>query len=91
MTINIDKLTSAIMNIPCKRDDEYFSDESFRDAESRVLYKEGHRDARHAAVEVLLDYRKNVFAAEKPAGDLTDGSLEQMARSSSVNTFANAL
>lgn len=64
MTNNIDKLTSAIMNIPCKRDDE-----SFRDVDSRLLYKEGHRDARHSAVELVLELCKNAPTTEKPTGE----------------------
>lgn len=45
----LDLLQMEIMNIPCKRDDA-----SFRDVDSRLLYKEGHRDARYAAIEILL-------------------------------------
>jgi hypothetical protein len=42
-------LHNAIMNIPCKR-----ADHEFMNAEHRMLYKNGHRDARHAAAELAL-------------------------------------
>ena len=43
------KLHNEIMNLPCKRTDETFLNEA-----SRLLYKEGHRDARHAAAELVI-------------------------------------
>lgn len=39
-----------IMNIPAKLDTEFSS------SAERLLYKEGHRDARHAAVELVLEF-----------------------------------
>lgn len=42
-------LHNAIMNLPCKR-----ADHEFMNAEHRMLYKNGHRDARHAAAELAL-------------------------------------
>jgi hypothetical protein len=41
----------AIMNIPCRR-----ADSDFPDAASRLLYKEGHRDARHDAADLVLEF-----------------------------------
>jgi hypothetical protein len=79
MTINIDKLTADIMNIPCKR-----SDESFRDVDSRLLYKEGHRDARHAAVDVLLEWFKQAAIVSAPRWH------EAVRRSSAIRRCADA-
>lgn len=42
-------LHDQIMNIPCK-----ITDEMFLNKASRLLYKDGHRDARHAAAELAL-------------------------------------
>lgn len=56
--IDIDKLARDVMNIQCRRDDA-----SFRDTESRLLYKEGHRDARHDAADLIEQAR-----ASQPEG-----------------------
>ncbi|WP_292041536.1 hypothetical protein [Massilia sp. UBA6681] len=42
-------LPGAIMNIRCRRADDTFLNEA-----SRLLYKEGHRDARHDAADLVL-------------------------------------
>jgi hypothetical protein len=51
---DIDKLNMAIMNIPCKKTLSHFATV----AEAKA-YGQGHRAARHAAVELLLEYFKN--------------------------------
>jgi hypothetical protein len=60
---DIDKLSMAIRNTPC--DSPY----TYTDCEYDCAYKEGHRDARHAAVEILLEHFKDVqqAAPEAPA------------------------
>jgi hypothetical protein len=50
--MNIDKLNASLMNIPCK-----IRDENWTPAE-QFIYKLGHRDARHAAVEVVLEHAR---------------------------------
>jgi hypothetical protein len=64
--MDIDKLNTAIMNIPCKPacHIDFHTDE-----ESRA-YKLGHRDARHAAVEILLEHFKNDAEPSVAAGDV---------------------
>jgi hypothetical protein len=52
--MDIDKLNMAIMNIPCKKTLSHFATVSEAQA-----YKLGHRDARHAAVEILLEHFKD--------------------------------
>jgi hypothetical protein len=51
--MNIDKLNASLMNIPCK-----IRDENWTPAE-QFIYKLGHRDARHQAVEVVLEHVKD--------------------------------
>lgn len=56
-------LPSAIMNIPCRRADDTFLNEA-----SRLLYKEGHRDARHDAADLVLERADELAAlAGQPA------------------------
>lgn len=47
---SITKLQADIMNIPT--DVEHFS------RDERLRYKAGHRDARHAAVDLILEWKK---------------------------------
>lgn len=49
-------LHNDIMNLAEKRPDS-----SFENTHDRVLYKEGHRDARHAAAELSLPYEPPVM------------------------------
>lgn len=44
-------LSNQIMNLPCR-----YKDEEFGNAHLRLIYKEGHRDARHAAAELANAY-----------------------------------
>jgi hypothetical protein len=57
-TLDIDKLNMDIMNIPCKVSEGQYN------AAVAMAYKLGHRDARHAACEVLLEHNKNVNPSE---------------------------
>lgn len=53
--MNIDKLNMDLMNIPCnveERHPEWTDD-------NKLSYRFGHRDARHAAVEVVLEHAKD--------------------------------
>lgn len=45
------ELESKVMNIPARRSDMQFEHDG-----ARLLYKEGHRDARHDAVELILEF-----------------------------------
>jgi hypothetical protein len=54
--MDIDKLNMDIMNIPCKR--TLAEDAPHNDVRVYLAYKEGHRDARHAACEVVLEHNK---------------------------------
>ena len=47
--MQIDKLNMALMNLPVK-----YNEEDFLTRAEYLAYKEGHRDARHAAVDVVL-------------------------------------
>lgn len=53
--MNFDKIISDVMNLQCRR-----KDDSFASAAERMLYKEGHRDARHDACDIIA-------AAKAPA------------------------
>jgi hypothetical protein len=57
--MDIDKLNMAIMNISV--DEKYIA--SLR-CSTAVAYKLGHRDARHAAVEILLEHFKDVESGD---------------------------
>jgi hypothetical protein len=61
--MDIHKLNMAIMNIPCTGIHEAWTEDE------ALTYEFGHRDARHAAVEILLEYFKDVqqAAPEAPA------------------------
>jgi hypothetical protein len=62
--MNIDKLNMAIMNILCKKTLSHFATV----AEAKA-YGQGHRAARHAAVELLLEYFKNDAEPSDAPGD----------------------
>lgn len=47
----LNTLQSEIMNIPAKRPDDEFAEATWR-----ICYKEGHRDARHAAAELVAAF-----------------------------------
>lgn len=66
-------LHNAIMNIPCKR-----ADSEFMNAEHRMLYKNGHRDARHAAAELAT--ATQVAQESAPVAEVRDQALEEAAR-----------
>jgi hypothetical protein len=46
------RIHAAIMNLPCKEPSYELTE---RPSECRVAYKYGHRDARHAAAELVLE------------------------------------
>jgi hypothetical protein len=54
-------LHAQIMNLPCKLPDQILT------ASEMILYRIGHRDARHAAVE-LVSQRMEAAAQEVPSG-----------------------
>lgn len=62
-------LHDNIMNIPCKR-----GDEDFKNSLSRLLYKEGHRDARHAAAELSLQVGNYTFSDEQEGSESCIGA-----------------
>jgi hypothetical protein len=67
---DIDKLNMAIMNIPSVPDESKCPKYS----KEYHAYKLGHRDARHAAVEIMLEHFKDVSeraAPEAPADQIT--------------------
>lgn len=64
-------LPGAIMNIPCRR-----KDSEFNKAADRLLYKEGHRDARHDAADLVLERADELAALASPAAPLA-GKAEQ--------------
>lgn len=59
------ELHDQIMNIQYRR-----ADDSFLNAASRLLYKEGHRDARHAAAELAIGYVTAPASPAAPSGEL---------------------
>jgi hypothetical protein len=61
--MDIDKLNMAIMNIPCKKTLSHFATV----AEAKA-YGLGHREARHAAVEIMLEHFKNDAEPSVAAG-----------------------
>lgn len=61
------ELHDQIMNIPCRR-----ADESFTNTESRLLYKEGHRDARHDAAELAIGYVAEASPANGAVGEMPE-------------------
>lgn len=66
------KLHDKIMNLPSKHDNRQFA----------IAYKEGHRDARHAAAELALKYDSlivKLFDAlcNRHADDLVDELKEE--------------
>lgn len=67
-------LHNAIMNIPCKR-----ADHEFMNTEHRMLYKNGHRDARHAAAELALAHpAAAVEPAVEQAEPLTNEAIDRL-------------
>lgn len=66
-------LPGAIMNIPCRR-----KDSEFNKAADRLLYKEGHRDARHDAADLVLERADELAALASPAAPLA-GKAEPVA------------
>lgn len=54
-------LQADIMNIPAKLPDSEFG----LDHKARMLYKEGHRDARHAAVELVMAFAQRIEEGTK--------------------------
>jgi hypothetical protein len=66
---DIDKLNMAIMNIPYTGISEAWT------KDETLTYKLGHRDARHAAVDIVLEHFKDVqqAAPEAPAGEVKLG------------------
>ncbi|QOY96369.1 hypothetical protein IM543_11415 [Massilia sp. UMI-21] len=70
-------LPSAIMNIPCRRKDDSFPNEA-----SRLLYKEGHRDARHDAADLALEHADQLSALATTISqpdEARDAALEEAA------------
>lgn len=55
-------LHDQIINLPCKREDW-----EFRNVFERQTYKEGHRDARHAAAELALQAEQRLIDALEAA------------------------
>lgn len=55
----LNTLQSEIMNIPAKPDAEFSS------PEERIFYKTGHRDARHAAVELVMEFASKLEGESK--------------------------
>jgi hypothetical protein len=53
-----DQLYGAVMNIPCKT--------TYIDAVVKMAYKEGHRDARHAAADLIAAF-SSARAADAPS------------------------
>lgn len=51
-----DQLYGAVMNIPCKT--------TYLDAVVKMAYKEGHRDARHAAADLVAAFPSSPSAAD---------------------------
>jgi hypothetical protein len=74
-------LHNDIMDIQEKR-----LDSQFPDGISRVMYKEGHRDARHAAAELAIKADARIEALEAALQEIADGvfcdlrSVEEYAR-----------
>lgn len=64
------ELHDQIMNLPCRR-----ANHSFPNTESRLLYKEGHRDARHAAAELAIGYVPEASSANGAVGEVERFSI----------------
>lgn len=56
--MQIDKLNMDLMNIPITEESRYSSLAEWK------AYREGHRDARHAAVEVVLEHTQKDASEE---------------------------
>lgn len=54
-----DQLYGAVMNIPCKT--------TYLDAVVKMAYKEGHRDARHAAADLIAAFSSSARAVDAPS------------------------
>lgn len=68
-------LHDQIMNIACRR-----ADDTFLNQASRLLYKEGHRDARHDAAELAL-----AASGGNAAPGLTDEQIDAIRDTAIVN------
>ena len=73
------ELHDEIMNIACRREDA-----SFLNQASRLLYKEGHRDARHDAAALALAAAPQVVADERAASGLLQKLLAVMENAAPV-------
>lgn len=54
------KLSNQIMNLPCRREDY-----DFVNTKDRLLYKEGHRDARHDACDIIAEHESTQLEHDK--------------------------
>jgi hypothetical protein len=69
-----DQLYGAVMNIPCKT--------TYIDAVVKMAYKEGHRDARHAAADLIA-----AFSSARAADALDSQPTEQTSESDLAGWF----
>ena len=74
-------LHNEIMNIPCETGDPRLM--SMAEEANQYQYREGHRDARHAAAELSLKYER---ALEDALFEF--GQLSEMAQDSFVRVWA---
>tara|TARA_R100000458_G_scaffold59953_1_gene73327 strand:- start:48488 stop:48736 length:249 start_codon:yes stop_codon:yes gene_type:complete len=62
------------MNIPCKTGDPRFM--SMAEEANQYQYKEGHRDARHAAAELSLKYERALEQAMEALKEIVRGGSD---------------